>query len=121
MPKKTNGCPHPHPADQDSDGQDPPPWTHKTKIVASKDEVSSILLAWAGLHEVWQEHELGRDRDFLNDIVMLCDGTSVDVEAQDEHALMPEDSYAIFIDDPQIARNQMVAAVEELIAQREAI
>ncbi len=110
-----------HPADQDLDGQDPPPWTRKTKIVASKDEVSSILLAWAGLYEVWHEHALGCDRDFLNDVVLLCDGTSIDVEAQDEPALMPDEHYAILINEPEVARNQMVAAVEELIAQREDI
>ena len=108
-----------HAADQDGAGQDPPPWTQKTKIVAPEGEVSTLLLAWSGLHDVWHTHDLGRDRDFFNDVVMLCDGTSLDVEAKDEHALMPEDIYAIYIDDPGVARDQMVKAIETLIAGRD--
>jgi len=95
-----------------------PPWLHRTKIIASGKEISSVILAWSGLQNLWADHKLGGRYNFFNDVVMLCEGLGIDIEDWGESPLKLGSNYTVLIHDPELARSQMAETVYELIEER---
>lgn len=93
------------------------PWSQRTKISATEDEVCEVLLTWSELTELWSAHDLSGTYNFFADIVMLCNDIRIDVE-DTEGSMAYGGIYTIFIDNPEAARNEMAEAVYTLVAKQ---
>jgi hypothetical protein len=59
-------------------------------IITGTSEVIGILvLRWAGLEDMWDQHELGWDYNPTRDVVEWCNGDGLDVDRNDWEADRP--------------------------------
>ena len=90
------------------------------EVASSEDgEISEELLTWSGLSELWQEHGLLGDYDFLRDVAEHCD--CIDISTEQWGGDAPGLSgiwYSVTTRDPSRLRKEMRSRLENLIAEK---
>jgi hypothetical protein len=86
---------------------------------ADDDVIAGIVLEWSGHLQLWDQHELDEEHDFVNDVLDLCVHASVDREEWD--ADFPGRSgvwHTVSTDDADALKAEIRTAIERLIAER---
>jgi hypothetical protein len=91
-------------------------------ITGTSEEIGILVLRWAGLEEMWDQHELGWEYNPTTDVVEWCNGDGLDVDRNDWEADRPmysEIDYEVVVRDPEKAKASMLKRIWELIGQRD--
>ena len=51
-------------------------------ITGTSEEIGVLVLRWARLEEIWDQHELGWEYNPTRDVVKWCNGDGLDVDPQ---------------------------------------
>lgn len=95
-------------------------YTQTNTIQGTSEEIGALVLRWAGLEEMWEQHDLGRDFNAATDLVEVCAGLSVDTDDWDaDRPMYSEINYTVWIRDPEKAKADMLKHIWELISRRE--
>lgn len=87
---------------------------------ADDDMIAGEMLEWSGYSELWDEHELGDDYSFVDDVLELCENVFIETEEWDADSPgMSGNWYTITTADPDKLKVEILARIEELIAERE--
>jgi hypothetical protein len=91
-------------------------------IKGTSEEIGCLVLGWAGLDDLWDEHELGGCYNPATEVVEWCDGGGLDVRTKSWDADRPmysEIDYTVRITDAAKAKASLLERIEELIEKQE--
>jgi hypothetical protein len=95
-----------------------------TTLQGTSEEIGGMVLQWAGLDYMWDEHELGADYNPTTDVVEMCDGDGLSVDCDDWEADRPmysEIDYEVWIRDPEKAKASLLKQIWMLINRRDKV
>lgn len=84
-------------------------------LSASDDMISAELLEWSNLLNIWQEHELDNDHDFMQDVAEYCD--HIRIEKDEMESSIPSHNWTIYTvetDDETLLRQEMRQRIEDI-------